>query len=90
MFGEDQNSLYEFVGRYLNAMSLRGDILDDWAKNGASMKEYPIHKGEEKSLWDTVEIAKGKNYRYSHLLKKQLRIYICVFCSRIIELLDIY
>lgn len=35
VFGEDQNSLYEFVGRYLNAMSLRSDILDDWAKNGA-------------------------------------------------------
>lgn len=32
VFGEDQNSLYEFVGRYLNAMSLRGDILDDWAR----------------------------------------------------------
>lgn len=32
VFGENQDSLYEFVGRYLNAMSLRGDILDEWAK----------------------------------------------------------
>lgn len=27
VFGENQNSLYEFVGRYLNAMSLRSDVL---------------------------------------------------------------
>lgn len=79
VFGEDQNSLYEFVGRYLNAMSLRGDILDDWAKNGASMKEYPIHKGEEKSLWDTVEIAKGKELSLFPFTKKAItNLYMCI------------
>lgn len=79
VFGEDQNSLYEFVGRYLNAMSLRGDILDDWAKNGASMKEYPIHKGEEKSLWDTIEIAKGKELSLFPFTKKAItNLYMCI------------
>lgn len=79
VFGEDQNSLYEFVGRYLNAMSLRGDILDDWVKNGASMKEYPIHKGEEKSLWDTVEIAKGKELSLFPFTKKAItNLYMCI------------
>ena len=79
VFGEDQNSLYEFVGRYLNAMSLRGDILDDWAKNGASMKEYPIHKGEEKSLWDTIEVAKGKELSLFPFTKKAItNLYMCI------------
>lgn len=79
VFGEDQNSLYEFVGRYLNAMSLRGDVLDDWAKNGASMKEYPIHKGEEKSLWDTIEIAKGKELSLFPFTKKAItNLYMCI------------
>ena len=73
VFGEDQNSLYEFVGRYLNAMSLRGDILDDWVKNGASMKEYPIHKGEEKSLWDTVETKKAITNLYMCILQPDYR-----------------
>lgn len=79
VFGEDQNSLYEFVGRYLNAMSLHGDILDDWAKNGASMKEYPIHKGEEKSHWDTIEIAKGKELSLFPFTKKAItNLYMCI------------
>ena len=79
VFGEDQNSLYEFVGRYLNAMSLRGDILDDWAKNGASIKEYPIHKGEEKSHWDTIEIAKGKELSLFPFTKKAItNLYMCI------------
>ena len=79
VFGEDQNSLYEFVGRYLNAMSLRGDILDDWVKNGASMKEYPIHKGEEKSFWDTVEIAKGRELSLFPFTKKAItNLYMCI------------
>lgn len=79
VFRENQNSLYEFVGRYLNAMSLRGDILDDWAKNGAFMKEYPIHKGEEKSLWDTIEIAKGKELSLFPFTKKAItNLYMCI------------
>lgn len=79
VFGEDQNSLYEFVGRYLNAMSLRSDILDDWAKNGASMKEYPIHKGEEKSTWDTIEITKGKKLSLFPFTKKAItNLYMCI------------
>lgn len=41
-------------------------------------------KSKSKISWQNL-----RNYRYSRLLKRQLRIYICVFCSRIIELLDI-
>ena len=65
--------------RQCNDMSLRGDILDYWAKNGASMKEYPIHKGEEKSLWDTIEIAKGKELSLFPFTKKAItNLYMCI------------
>lgn len=60
-------------------MSLRSDILDDWAKNGASMKEYPIHKGEEKSTWDTIEITKGKKLSLFPFTKKAItNLYMCI------------
>ena len=79
VFGENQDSLYEFVGRYLNAMSLRGDVLDEWAKNGASMKEYPIHKGEEKANWDTVTVGKGKELSLFPFTKRAItNLYMCI------------
>lgn len=79
VFGEDQTSLYEFVGRYLNAMSLRGDVLEEWARNGASIKEYPIHKSEEKSNWDKIEIAKGKELSLFPFTKKAIsNLYMCI------------
>jgi len=79
VFGEDQESLYEFVGRYLNAMSLRGDVLEEWAKNGASMKEYPIHKGEEKANWDTVTVGKGKELSLFPFTRRAItNLYMCI------------
>ena len=79
VFGEEQESLYEFVGRYLNAMSLRGDVLDEWAQNGASMKEYPIHKGEEKANWDTVTVGKGKELSLFPFTKRAItNLYRCI------------
>ena len=79
VFGEEQESLYEFVGRYLNAMSLRGDVLDEWVQNGASMKEYPIHKGEEKANWDTVTVGKGKELSLFPFTKRAItNLYKCI------------
>lgn len=78
-FGEEQDALYEFVGRYLNAMSLRGDVLDAWAKNGASIRDYPIHKGEEKANWDFVTIGKGKDLSLFPFTKKAIiNLYMCI------------
>lgn len=79
VFGEEQDALYEFVGRYLNAMSLRGDVLDAWAKNGASIRDYPIHKGEEKANWDFVTIGKGKDLSLFPFTKKAIiNLYMCI------------
>lgn len=79
VFGEDQESLYEFVGRYLNVMSLRSDVLEEWTKNGATMKEYPIHKGEEKAKWDVAVIEKGKELSLFPFTKKAItNLYMCI------------
>ena len=79
VFGENKDSLYEFVGRYLNVMSLRSDVLEEWAKNGASIKEYPIHKGEEAADWDKIEIAKGKELSLFPFTKKAIyNLYMCI------------
>lgn len=79
VFGENPDSLYEFVGRYLNAMSLRSDTLEDWARNGASIKDYPVHKGEEKANWDVTVIGKGKELSLFPFTKKAIsNLYMCI------------
>lgn len=79
VFGENQDSLYEFVGRYLNAMSLRSDVLKEWARNGASIKDYPIHESEEKADWDVAVIGKGKELSLFPFTKKAIsNLYMCI------------
>ena len=55
-----ETSLFEFVGRYLNVMSLPESVVSDWAKNQALPEEYPVHKVKEGSEWEFVEITGGK------------------------------
>lgn len=52
----DENGVYEFVGRYLNAMSLSEQQIQAWLKNGALPSEYPIHTTMEGRLWESVAI----------------------------------
>lgn len=52
----DENGIYEFVGRYLNAMSLSEQQIQTWLKNGALPSEYPIHTTKEGKLWESVAI----------------------------------
>ena len=61
VFGANENDLCEFVGRYLNAMSLPKDIVDAWAESDASGETLPVHDVIEGSGWDTVETAEGKS-----------------------------
>ena len=52
----DDNQLFEFVGKYLNAMSLDESDIDKWVVNGAKDYEYPVHVVKEGSYWDVVRI----------------------------------
>ena len=84
-FGANENDLCEFVGRYLNAMSLSKDVVDSWAEADASGETLPVHDVIEGSGWDTVETAEGKSlnlfpfsrhaiaYLYNNVLQENYR-----------------
>lgn len=52
--------LYEFFAKYLNAMSLEKNIIDNWVNDGAMPSEYPIHSVTEGLNWDYYEMDNGK------------------------------
>lgn len=56
----DETGLYEFVGRYINTMSLSEDTIAEWLNNKALPSEYPIHNVVEGTGWDTIDISDGK------------------------------
>ncbi|QUF82106.1 ATP-binding protein [Clostridium butyricum] len=60
IFGEDEEELFEFVGRYLNVMSLESDKIDEWINSGGDKKDYPVHEMIEGEGWDYIEISEGK------------------------------
>ena len=39
-FGSDKDSLCEFVGKYLNAMSLQISVLEDWLDGGCQQNDF--------------------------------------------------
>lgn len=78
----DEDGIFEFVGRYLNTMSLEEYKITDWLKRKAKDSEYPIHEVVDGALWETVRIGEGKllnlypftkhaiRYLYNHRLGK--------------------
>lgn len=66
-------SLFEFVGRYLNVMSLPESVVSDWAKNQARSEDYPVHEVKEGAAWEFVEIADGKKLCLYPFTKNSIR-----------------
>lgn len=76
----EEDKLFEFVARYLNAMSLSSEAINQWADNHALASEYPVHDVKEGNNWEFVTIADGKQlclypftrhsiqYLYDHVL----------------------
>lgn len=56
----DENGIFEFVGRYLNAMSLPEDRITSWIKNHATVAEYPVHDVKEGAAWEFIPIENDK------------------------------
>lgn len=85
VFGENEDDLCEFVGRYLNAMSLPKDIIDVWAVGEASAATLPLHELKQGSGWDTAYTAAGRElnlfpfsrrsivYLYNNILQENYR-----------------
>lgn len=66
-------SLFEFVGRYLNVMSLPESVVSDWAKNQARPEDYPVHEVKEGAAWEFVEVADGKKLCLYPFTKNSIR-----------------
>ena len=56
----DESGLYEFVGRYINAMSLPVDRISEWVNNKALPGEYPVHEVAQGNDWEYIDIPHGK------------------------------
>lgn len=56
----DDNELFEFVGRYVNTMSLTEDVVNAWLNNHANPADYPVHEVKQGSKWEYVSIGFGK------------------------------
>lgn len=85
IFGSSEDDLCEFVGRYLNAMSLPKDEVDAWANSDGAGKSLPVHEVKQGKGWDVVVTEEGKElnlypfsrrsivYLYNNLLQENYR-----------------
>ncbi len=56
----DEAGLFEFVGRYLNAMSLPNSAIDEWLGSHADPMLYPVHDTLEGAMWEHVSVDNDK------------------------------
>lgn len=85
VFGASEDDLCEFVGRYLNAMSLPKDEVDAWANSDGSGDSLPVHEVKQGKGWDVAITEEGKTlnlypfsrraivYLYNNLLQENYR-----------------
>lgn len=78
----DENGIFEFVGRYINAMSLTETTISTWLNEHANPAEYPVHVIKEGKEWEFISVDSGKQlclypftkncikYLYNHGLTK--------------------
>ena len=69
----DEEGIYEFVGRYVNAMSLPTNVISDWIEAKALPGEYPVHKVIEGKKWEYIEIPYGKKLCLYPFSKNSIR-----------------
>ena len=69
----DENGLFEFVGRYLNTMSLSTDVISSWVEAKALPGEYPVHNVMEGEKWEYIEIPYGKKLCLFPFSKNSIR-----------------
>ena len=85
VFGSSEDDLCEFVGRYLNAMSLTKDEVDTWANSDGAGDTLPVHEVKQGNGWDVATTEEGKElnlfpfsrraivYLYNNLLQENYR-----------------
>lgn len=60
IIGENKSDLVQFVAKYLNAISLSNESLDEWVRNGAYSEDMPVHEDNDHDHWDKFKLASGK------------------------------
>lgn len=60
VIGENKRDLVQFVAKYLNALSLSNESLDEWVRNGAYPDDMPVHEDSDHEHWDKFKLASGK------------------------------
>ena len=69
----DENGIFEFVSRYVNAMSLPADVISAWVDAKALPSEYPVHEVVEGKKWEYIEIPYGKKLCLYPFSKNSIR-----------------
>lgn len=60
VIGENKSDLIQFVAKYLNAVSLSNETLDEWVRKGAYSEDMPVHEDNDHDHWDKFKLASGK------------------------------
>lgn len=69
----DENGIFEFIGRYINTMSLPENIIFQWINAKAIPGEYPVHEVVEGIDWEYVQIPHGKKLCLYPFSKNSIR-----------------
>ena len=69
----DEAGLFEFVGRYLNAMSLPEETIAAWLDENAVLELYPVHEVKEGKSWEFVKDSSNKDLCLFPFTKNSIR-----------------
>lgn len=69
----DENGLFEFVGRYINAMSLSTDKITQWLESKTLPEDYPVHEVTEGKNWEYIQIPYEKKLCLYPFSKNSIR-----------------
>ncbi|MGX8701607.1 ATP-binding protein [Caproiciproducens sp.] len=69
----DEDGIFEFIGRYINTMSLPNSTITTWLDNHAAASDYPVHEVKEGANWEFVSIESGKQLCLYPFTKNSIR-----------------
>lgn len=69
----DENGIFEFVGRYVNTMSLPMDVISAWVDARSLPSEYPVHEVVEGKKWEYIDIPYDKKLCLYPFSKNSIR-----------------
>ena len=71
----DETGLFEFIGRYLNTMSLPEEKIAAWLDENAAPELYPVHEVKEGKQWEYIHDSSDKDLCLFPFTKNSIRYY---------------